>query len=139
MAGTNRWGLWITSISAILNNPILGDGNLLFRPHNEYLQLAEHHGLPTLIFYLTALIILLVKAIKHFRQLSKTSILLMMTIGVNLISAIFGNIMPQTEPFFMIILGFTIRLVNMDIKQYKTDTDQKDTTTQTIENTENNF
>lgn len=62
----------------------------------------------------------------------------MMTIGVNLISAIFGNIMPQTEPFFMIILGFTIRLVNMDIKQYKTDTDQKDTTTQTIENTENN-
>ena len=58
-AGTSRWGLWITSISAILNNPILGDGNLLFRPHNEYLQLAEHHGLPTLIFYLTALIIVL--------------------------------------------------------------------------------
>lgn len=114
-AGTNRWGLWVTSIKEILDTPLFGKGEYLFKPHNEYLQISQHSGVLTGIFYITALVIILVKSIKNFRALSKFTITLIMTIGVYLISALFGNTMPHTYPTFMVILAFGIKQLNADV------------------------
>lgn len=114
-AGTNRWGLWITSIKEILDSPLFGKGDYLFKPHNEYLQISQHSGVLTGIFYITALVIILVKSIRNFRNLSKFTIMLIMTVGVYLISAFFGNTMPHTFPIFLVILAFGIKQLNIDI------------------------
>ena len=114
-AGTNRWGLWLKAVQDILEHPIVGRGNVFFKPHNEYLELAGHFGIPALIAYLTALVIIYVKAIKHYNKMSNFSLVLLFAVGVYLIDAFFGNIMPHTTPFYCLILGICIKQVNHDI------------------------
>lgn len=114
-AGTNRWGLWLKAVQDILEYPIVGRGNVYFKPHNEYLELAEHFGIPALIAYIAALVIIYVKAIKHYKKMSNFSLVLLFAVGVYLIDAFFGNIMPHTTPFYCLILGICIKQVNHDI------------------------
>ena len=111
-AGTDRWGLWMKAMENIESSPIIGTGNTLLRPHNEYLQFAVVWGLPSLIIYLTAFVVILIKTIKRFKKLSNLTLILGFCVLGYLISAIFGNTMPHTVPFFALFLGFFIRQLN---------------------------
>lgn len=115
-AGTDRWGLWLQAVNEILSSPLIGTGNVLLRPHNEYLQIAQVFGLPALIIYLTALIVILVKAIKNKNKLSSVTLVLLMGALAYLISALFGCTMPHTMPFFALMLGLAIKSLNTDAK-----------------------
>lgn len=115
-AGTNRWGLWVDAIKEIVKNPLVGNGKTYVKPHNEYLELALHYGIPTTLLYLSALIIVYVKAIKNYKKISNLSLILLLTIGIYLIDAFFGNIMPHTTPFYCLLLGICIKQVNDDCK-----------------------
>jgi len=116
-AGTGRWGLWLQAFEEIEQSPIVGTGNVLLRPHNEYLQFAQVWGLPSLIIYLSAFIVMMVKVIKHRSKLSNLTLCLLFPIIAYLISAMFGNTMPHTTPFFALFVGFFIRWLNYDINR----------------------
>ena len=111
-AGTDRWSLWLKAFKIIKESPIIGNGNVLLRPHNEYLQFAQVWGIPSLIIYVGAFIIILVKAIKRRKVLSDLSIALLFVVLSYLVSALFGNTMPHTTPFFAMFVGFLIRELN---------------------------
>lgn len=124
-AGTNRWELWLSAFEAIKKYPIFGDGQMIEKPHNEYLQICAHSGIPCLLLYLASLITLAVKSIKNFKNLSLLTLAELFTVLCYLISAFFGNTMPHTFPFFMVILGFTMCSLNEDIKRAKKEIDHK--------------
>lgn len=114
-AGTNRWGLWMMAFQEIAESPIIGTGNVGLRPHNEYLQYAQVWGPISAIIYISAFVVIFVKAIKHRAKLSNFSLGLLFVVCAYLISALFGNTMPHTTPFFCLFLGFLIRFMNRDI------------------------
>ena len=116
-AGTNRWGLWLMAFEEIKSSPIFGTGNVRLRPHNEYLQYAQVWGLPSMIIYISAFVVIFVKAIKNKEKLSNLSLSLIFCVGTYLISALFGNTMPHTIPFFALFLGFLVRWLNHDISE----------------------
>ena len=114
-AGTNRWELWLDAFAQIKKSPIIGSGDVMLRPHNEYLQYAQVWGLPSTLIYVSAFIVILVKAIKHTKKLSNLTLCLIFPVIAYLISALFGNTMPHTTPFFALFLGLLIRSINEDI------------------------
>lgn len=118
-AGTNRWKLWLMAFKEIASSPIIGTGNTRLRPHNEYLQYAQCFGLPALIIYISAFVVILIKTIKYRKNLSSLTTVLLFGVLGYLISAMFGNTMPHTMPFFCLILGFLIRCFGEDIKMVK--------------------
>lgn len=119
LAGTNRWELWLDAFETIKKYPIFGDGNMIEKPHNEYLQFASHSGILCVILYIAGLVVLMVKGIKYFKQLSPLSIATLFTVMCYAINAFFGNTKQYVYPFFMVILGFAINSLNQDIKKYK--------------------
>ena len=108
-AGTDRWSLWMEAFKEIKESPLIGTGNVFLRPHNEYLQFAQVWGLPSLIIYVSAFVVIMVKAIKNRKTISNLSLALLFCVLAFLVSAIFGNTMPHTTPFFALFLGFLIR------------------------------
>ena len=115
-AGTDRWSLWLKAFEGIKEHPWIGTGEVIFKPHNEYLQHAYNFGILCLAFYLSALVIILVKVLKNLRSLSDITLILAITTLAYLISALFGNTMPHTIIYFLVILGLTIRSLNIDIQ-----------------------
>lgn len=118
-AGTNRWKLWLDAFRSIKETPIFGNGNVYVKPHNEYLQWAVHFGLPALAFYLSAIIMIVIKAFKNLRQLTLHTTALLLALACYLVNAFFGNTMPHTFPFFLLILAFSILSLNQDIAKSK--------------------
>lgn len=116
-AGSARWELWTNGIKFVLAKPLFGYGpeNLYEhyralginqdRPHNEYLQHALFLGVPALLFYLTALVLMAKKYWLQVTTWQPISITLFFTTLAYLASAFFGNTMFYTFPFFCIILG----------------------------------
>lgn len=117
-AGSSRWGLWTDAIHFILEKPIWGYGiensknayegykkMPTDRPHNEYLQHAVFMGIPALLFYLSALVWILYRAIKQRKKLSNTTIVALCAAIAYMFSAFFGNTMFYTTPYFMIVLA----------------------------------
>lgn len=118
-AGTDRWERWLDAIDQIVSSPIIGTGDVLLRPHNEYLQYAASFGLPALLIYVSAYVVMFVKAIKNIKKLSYTTLVCLFAIGGYLISAFFGVTMPHVLPFMTLILGLAIRWLNKDILSQK--------------------
>lgn len=117
-AGSGRMQIWKYGIKFALEKPIFGYGpdNLgrkyleenIFqdRPHNLLIQLANTSGIPGLILYVTAIGIILIRAIKTMNENNSLHIVLLFTLVAYLISAMFGNSMYYTSPYFFILLGF---------------------------------
>lgn len=118
-AGTDRWALWLEAFSQIGKSPIIGSGDIYLRPHNEYLQFAAVWGLPCALLYIAAFVIIMIKSIKHLGKLSGFTLVCLFAVVGYLFSALFGNTMPHTTPYFMLFLGFLIRFLNEDIKSNK--------------------
>ena len=113
--GSGRLRIWINSINRIIEKPILGYGieNITKqqisggygRPHNLILQLCLFVGIPGAILYLTALAILILKKLRILTKLEPEIFISLSACIGYLISAMFGNSMFYTSPYFFITLG----------------------------------
>jgi len=118
LAGTNRWGLWMECFRNMRDKPLFGIGincqkvvNPTLeasRPHNELLQFASTMGIPAGLFYLTALILLLITAFKQLRHISPITISFITAAVGYFINSLFGVSLPYTFCFYMIFLGLSI-------------------------------
>lgn len=107
--GTSRMKLWINAVKDIVKRPILGYGPECWRgerPHNEILQHALFLGIPGLLFYLAALVLLLVKQLKKLKKLQNVTIIALGAVIGYFISSFFGLTMFYTVPYYFILLGF---------------------------------
>ena len=125
-AGSGRIKLWKYGIKIFLKNPILGYGadNLQGeykkyninqdRPHNLVIQLATTSGIPGLILYICGVGVILIRGFRrvNFDNMIYQSVLF--TIIAYLISAMFGNSMYYTSPYFFILLGMLYKQEIMD-------------------------
>lgn len=113
--GNGRLKLWINSINLIKEKPILGYGieNISNsqlgggggRPHNLILQLCLFVGIPGAILYLTAMAILILRKLIILSKLEPDVFISLSACIGYLISAMFGNSMFYTSPYFFIALG----------------------------------
>ncbi len=116
-AGSGRWVLWTNGIRFIVEKPLFGYGpdNLgaryllanvcIDRPHNELIQIAASLGIPALLFYLGALGILFKQFFRNRLHLGVEGIALAGIIIAYFVSSLFGNTMPYTTPYYLIILA----------------------------------
>lgn len=124
-AGSYRWFLWVNGLSFIAERPFFGfgpdnlgaqylaAGTVIDRPHNELIQFAASLGLPALIFYLSALITLLISFIKQKWLTTLIGIGFFAMIATYLASSLLGNTMFYTTPYFLIILGLSGSLLKI--------------------------
>ena len=120
-AGSGRAQLWKYGIQIFLEKPIIGYGpeNLekeydrfniqQDRPHNLIIQLATTSGIIGLLLYCTAIGIIIIKGIKKLKEKESMQKLVLFVIIAYLISAMFGNSMYYTSPYFFIFLGWLMR------------------------------
>lgn len=118
-AGSGRAQLWKYGMNIFLDKPILGYGadNLESeykkynieqdRPHNLIIQLATTSGLPGCILYIIAIGLILVRAFKKLKNSNSIYTIVFFAIIAYLISAMFGNSMYYTSPYYFIFLGIT--------------------------------
>ena len=117
-AGTSRMLLWKNGVKFIKERPIIGYGpeNLeekyasvsidQDRPHNLLIQLATTSGIPGMILYIVAVGIIVIRGIKNLINNNDTGKIFLIVIVTYLISAMFGNSMYYTSPYYFIFLGF---------------------------------
>ena len=120
-AGSGRAELWKYGIQLFLEKPILGYGpeNLgqeyarfdikQDRPHNLIIQLATTSGIVGLLSYCTAIGIIIIRGIKKIREKECVQKLVFFVVIAYLISAMFGNSMYYTSPYFFIFLGWLMK------------------------------
>ena len=119
-AGTGRGILWKQTIERTMQRPLFGFGpdgfygeNAIIShdtvthdsPHNEFLQMAGYTGIPSLIFYLSALITI---AVHHWKTIKRLNPMLIAASGVvitYLFSSFFGNPIFYTAPYLWLFLG----------------------------------
>lgn len=119
-AGTSRMLLWKNGVKFIKERPIIGYGpeNLKEkyksvsinqdRPHNLLIQLATTSGIPGMILYVTAVGIIVVRGIKNLIKNNGSGKIFLIIVITYLTSAMFGNSMYYTSPYYFIFLGFLI-------------------------------
>lgn len=129
-AGTSRMLLWKHGVNFIMERPIVGYGpdNLKEkyksvginqdRSHNLIIQLATTSGIPGMILYVTAVGIIVVKGIKNLIKNDGKGKIFLIIVITYLISAMFGNSMYYTSPYYFIFLGF---LMNCNLYKEKED------------------
>lgn len=119
-AGSKRWPLWVNGMRFVMERPLFGYGldNLgaeyekmdirQDRPHNEYLQIAASLGMPGLLLWLAALAAYAASHRSTFLKRDIPAAMSCAVIGIYLFSAMFGNTMFYTSPFFFMLMGLTM-------------------------------
>lgn len=123
--GSKRLLIWINSLKLIKKKLLLGYGlenvseDMLKggagRPHNLILQMCLFAGIPGALLYLTAVAIIMIKGLINFKYIDTIIAVSYFGCFAYLISAMFGNTMYYTSPFFLIFLGM---LYGKEIRQY---------------------
>lgn len=119
-AGTSRWVLWKETIKLIKRKPlsgygIEGIGSTLMkkcgttRAHSEILQYAATFGIPNAILYSAATVGVFIRAIRNRKSLGLITFACLTSAFTYYVSAMFGNSMYATAPFFFIFLGLGYR------------------------------
>lgn len=129
-AGSGRMELWYYGLQFIIEKPILGYGpeNLESkylklgmnqdRPHNLIIQLATTSGIPGLILYLLAIVLIIIRSFKKITVKNQLLVICLFSVIAYLISAMFGNSMYYTSPYYFIILGFLFKeIVNLKLNK----------------------
>ena len=116
--GSGRIKLWKYGIYFFLQRPILGYGPENIekkylevginqdRPHNLIIQLATTSGIVGILTYIISLGIILLRAIKKVNIKEEINLVALASVIAYLFSAMFGNSMYYTSPYFFIFLGF---------------------------------
>ena len=124
-AGSGRMEIWIAGLKFFANRPVLGYGpeNLRpmyeangidqDRPHNIVIQQLTTSGAIGTLLYFTALGIIFIRGIKKVGKKKTILEVCLFTSISYMISAMFGNSMYYTSPYFFIMLGL---LMNEIIK-----------------------
>lgn len=127
--GTGRGRLWSEALTYISAHPIVGGGEECMvshyaqlgmvqdRPANEYLQYAAFFGIPGALFYVAALIMLLVNRIKKLKHLGTAVMIAAGCVMGYAISAFFGNTMYYTTVYFFVFLGLTAGSVQEETEE----------------------
>lgn len=114
--GHGRGNYWIQSLNMIPGSPIFGYGPdhldgyysasmAINRPDNEFIQHAVFMGVPALLFYLGALIMLFVHQMKQMKELDRTILVAAGCMIAYLISAQFGVSAFYTTPYLYMFWG----------------------------------
>lgn len=114
--GHGRGNYWIQSLKMIPGSPIFGYGPdhldevysklmAINRPDNEFIQHAVFMGIPALLMYLTALIMLFVHQMKKMKNLDRTILIAAGCMVAYLISAQFGVSAFYTTPYLYMFFG----------------------------------
>ena len=113
-AGTGRWSLWKGYAKGIAEKPLTGWGvegllntKKVGTPHNELLQYAGFFGIPTMLLYLVAVLLILWRVIRNQKQMSRTTMVCFFVSLGYLASSMFGVAIYYTTPFIYIFLGLT--------------------------------
>ena len=111
-AGSGRWRLWKGTAKYIVKKPVLGYGvegllntHYIGTPHNELLQYAAFFGVPVMLLYLVACIIIIVRVLKTSKKSDKITLLCFCVSVGYLVSSLFGVCIYYTTPFVYIFLG----------------------------------
>lgn len=119
LAGTGRWLVWTYTVDRLNEKPtayLTGFGiekisDVMLkktgssRPHNEFLQQVEFFGLPALILYVSAILLIYLRANKYYKRLNLPTIVALIATFGYLFQSGLGNTMFYTSPFFFSILG----------------------------------
>jgi len=126
-AGTNRWRLWMECFNNIASYPFFGIGiNCQLRanphleasrPHNEPLQFASTMGLPAGLFYLSALILIVIMLFKQLKKLNTETLVCLMGAVAYFVSSLFGVSIPYTFSIYILFLGLGVGGLNFNKKQ----------------------
>ena len=118
--GTGRGTLWIQTIGRIKERPLFGygpegfydetaiishDGVTQDSPHNEFLQMAGYTGIPSLLFYLAALVLLAIHLWKKLDRIEPLLVVLSAMVVTYLVSSFFGNPISNSVVYFWMFLG----------------------------------
>lgn len=137
MAGNGRWILWKGAIEIIKEYPFLGVGpdNLAVfyekkgiswdRPHNEFLQIAASLGVPAVLFYLSALGLGFFQIFRNLKKMSIIEISAFVVVVGYLVSAMFGNTMYYTYPYFLIFLAISLTGAQKPVGEVSHASDQR--------------
>ena len=129
--GTSRGVLWRYAIKKTMENPLIGGGieclNTYYyvnhidqdRPHNIILQISSFIGIPGAIIYIVLILYLAIKNMLLLKNKNIINLVVFFTAMCYFISSQFGNSMFYTSPYFMILLGLLIGLI--DEKKAKND------------------
>ena len=115
--GSGRGILWKQTAERIAERPVFGFGpegfygsnalNNNATPHNEYLQMAGYLGIPALLLYLSALVMLAIRQWKTIKKLDSYVLVAACGTVAYLVSAFVGNPVFNTAPFLWLLLGLT--------------------------------
>lgn len=115
--GSGRIRIWKAGIKFFSQRPIMGYGpeNLEIkykeleieqdRPHNLIIQQATTSGIIGVVTYFFAIGIILISGLKFLRIENSIHVIAIGSVFAYLISAMFGNSMYYTSPYFFIFLG----------------------------------
>ncbi len=122
--GTGRGELWLYGIEFAKQKPIFGYGldNLGEQyynknvgndmPHNLIINLCATVGVPGMLFYMIAVLIVLIKGLKNYNKNDHITNLTYFVIIGHLVSSMFGNTMYYVTPYYVIILGMGMYALN---------------------------
>lgn len=130
-AGSGRWALWKDSLNLINENKIYGVGfeGLMFlegeelptnvRPHNEFMQYAMFHGIPTALLYFIGCLGIFIRALKKRKIMNGSTLVALSGALGYLVSSFFGLTVFSTAYFLFIFLG--MGYVNDSVKDNSED------------------
>ena len=85
------------------------------RPHNLILQMCLFAGVPGAMMYLIGVAIIMIRGLINFKLMDNIMAISYFACFGYLISAMFGNTMYYTSPFFLVFFGM---LYGKEIRQY---------------------
>ena len=111
-AGHLRYGLWLDAFRLMMERPLFGYGpngmpptDGITRPHNTFLQIGAFQGIPSMIAWCAALILLLCAQWKKLDQLEEPTLIAAGAVGAYVASSFFGVPMFYTTSFLFLFLG----------------------------------
>lgn len=116
-AGSGRIAIWKDSLDVINDNKVYGvgfEGIMFFennkgpsnaRPHNEFIQYAMFHGIPTGVLYFIGCFGIFIRALKKRRNMNGATLVSLAGALGYLVSSFFGLTVFSTAYFLFIFLG----------------------------------
>ena len=129
-AGSGRIALWKDSLDVINANKIYGvgfEGIMFFdgnegpsniRPHNEFIQYAMFHGIPTGVLYFIGCFGIFIRALKKRKKMNGATLVSLAGALGYLVSSFFGLTVFSTAYFLFIFLGMGYVNDDVDVKEY---------------------
>lgn len=121
-AGTGRMVMWEACFKMIAESPVVGYGPEQLndkysdamlpqtdRPANEYIQCMVFLGIPGLVFYLMALVLMLICQLRNIKKISLTTIAAAGCVTAYVVCAFTGNTMFYTTPYMFMFLGLAAK------------------------------